>query len=380
MSETQQISVATLLRKRMKKTLAAVLSPRPYTDKESTPTSFTTTSEIAIISRMELENLKVPANVWESADFVMANACHVVINESNLATLADKVRLRFAQGFDTVEDAFGSTNDLEKDINLVFFETAANFCFWSQDPNERWKFQYRDALCGGWYGLRNVFANALANGVPMYDATFVSQLTVAQASDLFRDANNRQIPLLEWRVNNMVETAEFLLHEHKGSAYNFIESCDFDAPTIAQEIVRALSSYRDGAWYHGRWIWILKRAQILPNDLSQLSQKYPDFHIRGKEHLTIFADYKLPQVFRHYGVFEYSNTLVNKIDSRQLISNGTSEEIEIRAATLVACKKLSKLCPDITIADIDVSLWLLSQDARDDTEMKPHHMTVSYFY
>lgn len=329
---------------------------------------------------MELENLKVPTSVWESADFVMANACHVVIDESNLATLADKVRLRFAQGFDTVEDAFGSTNDLEKDINLVFFETAANFCFWGQDLSDRWKFQYGDGVCGGWYGLRNVFASALANGVPVYDATFMSRLTTAQASELFRGVNDRQIPLLEWRVNNIVEAAEFLLREHGGSAHRFIESCDFDAPTIAQKIVQALSSYRDGAWYHGRWIWILKRAQILPNDLSQLSQKYPEFTLKGKELLTVFADYKLPQVFRHYGVFEYSEALSNKIDGRQLISNGSPEEVEIRAATLVACKKLSKLCPDMTIADIDVSLWLLSQDARDDTEMKPHHMTVSYFY
>ena len=329
---------------------------------------------------MNFDDLNIPASVWDSADFVVSNARDVSINETNLDALAVKVRQRFAQGFDNVEEAFGSTNDLIKDVNLVFFETAANFCFWSQDVSEKWMFDHAGNISGGWYGLRNAFAAALADNIPVHDATFMSQLNIPQASKIFKGHDNRQIPLLEWRVNNIKEAATFLLREHHGSAYNFVESCNFDAPTIAREITIALSSYRDGAWYKNRWVWILKRAQILPGDLSQLTQKYPEFVIHNKDQLTIFADYRLPQVFRHYGVMEYSLSLSETVDHKELIPNGSQEEIEIRAATLVACKKLGKICHDMTLADIDVSLWLLSQDSRGSNDMKPHHMTVSYYY
>jgi hypothetical protein len=106
---------------------------------------------------MELDTLDVPKSVDDSAKFVMENASHVTIDDEALSALAGPIRERFNKGFDNVEDAFGSTDDLDKDINLVFFETAANFCFWAQDPTDKWKFDYEGQANGGWYGLRNAF-------------------------------------------------------------------------------------------------------------------------------------------------------------------------------------------------------------------------------
>ncbi|USN96806.1 MAG: hypothetical protein H6797_01215 [Candidatus Nomurabacteria bacterium] len=329
---------------------------------------------------MELDTLNTPSDVWDSANFVVEHAHDVTIDDAGLKALAEPVRQRFLKGFDNVEDAFGSTDDLDKDINLVYFETAANFCFWAQDDKDKWKFEHNSQSSGGWYGLRNAFAKALDDGVPIYDPQFMSELTLSQAANIFRGQDNIQIPLLEWRVNNIVDAANFLLRKHEGSAHLFLKACDFDAPTIAREITHALTSYRDGAWYEGKWIWILKRAQILPNDLSQLTQKYPDFAIKNTHKLTVFADYRLPQILEHYGVLQYSQSLSQKIIGKQLLPSGSTEEVEIRAATIAACKNLSELLPDMTIADIDVSLWLISQDMRSDPSLKPHHLTVSYFY
>lgn len=329
---------------------------------------------------MDLEKLVVPSSVWESVDFVMDGAKHVAIDDHGLQNLVAPMRHRFAEGFDNVEDAFGSTGDLDKDINLVYFETAANFCFWAQDPNKRWLFNRDGDSNGGWYGLRNAFAKALDDGVPVYDAEFMAALTIERAAELFRGESSIQIPLLEQRVGSIVEAAVFLLAAHDGKAKNFVASCGYDAATIAQEITKALVSYRDGAWHRGRWVWILKRAQILPNDLGQLTQKYPDFEIKNKDKLTIFADYRLPQILEHHGVLRYSPELSEKISKRQLLPSGSAQEIEIRAATIAACRKLGELCPDMTLADIDVSLWLLSQDARDDADLKPHHLTVGIYY
>jgi hypothetical protein len=329
---------------------------------------------------MELDTLDVPKSVDDSAKFVMENASHVTIDDEALSALAGPIRERFNKGFDNVEDAFGSTDDLDKDINLVFFETAANFCFWAQDPTDKWKFDYEGQANGGWYGLRNAFASALQKSEPVYLADYMANLTLHQAAELFRGVGGVQIPLLEQRVNNIVEAAEFLQREHDGSAKNFLASCDFDATIIAREITRALASYRDGTWHKGRWVWILKRAQILANDLSQLTQKYPKFVISNTDRLTVFADYRLPQILRHYGVLEYSSELAKRLVEKQLLPNGSDEEVEIRAATIIACQRLGALCPDLSIADIDVSLWLMSQDMRDDQTLAPHHLTVSGYY
>jgi hypothetical protein len=329
---------------------------------------------------MELDRLTIPSSVRDSTNYVMENATDVKINDVALNELIQLIRARFKQGFDSVEEGFGSTDDLDKDINLVFFETAANFCFWAQEPENKWKFEYDGHADGGWYGLRNAFARALENNIPVYDADFMSTLSLDQAARLFRGQSNIQIPLLEQRVNNIVEAAAFLIREHDGSAKKFLASCNYDAPTIAKEVTRSLSSFRDGAWYKGQWVWILKRAQILPKDLSQLTQKYPEFIINNTNQLTVFADYRLPQILQRYGTIEYSQSLTDRINAKQLIANGSTEEIEIRAATIVACEKLGKLIPEMTIADIDVSLWLISQDMRDDPSLKPHHLTVSYYY
>lgn len=328
---------------------------------------------------MQLDELHIPESVRDTSLQVMSVANHVKINESALSELAIKVKERYARGFDNVEEAFGSTDSLDDDINLVFFETAANFCFWAQDPTDKWKFDFEGQQQGGWYGLRSAFASALKNDVPVHDPKFMSKLTVGKASELFRGVSNVQIPLLEHRVNNIVEAAQFLIEKHNGSAHDFVKSCDYDAVKIATTIVHELVSYRDGAWYKNQWVWILKRAQILPNDLAMLTQKYPDFVITNTNQLTVFADYRLPQILEHYGVLEYDATLEKVIQTKQLLPTGSEAEVEIRAATIVACDKLAKHC-GMAINDVDVSLWLISQDMRDDTTLKPHHLTVSIYY
>jgi hypothetical protein len=328
---------------------------------------------------MQLDELHLPISIRDSSLYVMNNANHVKINETALSKIAQKVKERYERGFDNVEDAFGSTDRLDDDINLVFFETAANFCFWAQDSKDKWKFDFEGQQQGGWYGLRSTFAAALKNNIPVYDAKFMSTLTLSKAAELFRGVNGTQIPLLEHRVNNIVEAANFLINEHNGSAHEFVKSCGYDAVKIATAITQALVSYRDGAWYKNRWIWTLKRAQILPNDLAMLTQKYPEFVIKNTNQLTVFADYRLPQILEHYGVLEYSDALEKIIGSKQILPAGSDPEVEIRAATIVACDELAKHC-DMAINDVDVSLWLISQDMRDNTNLRPHHLTVSIYY
>ena len=99
----------------------------------------------------------------------------------------------------------------------------------------------------------------------------------------------------------------------------------------------------------------------------------------GKEQLTMFADYRVPQVLRHLGIMEYSEALATKIDNCEELSHGGSDEIEIRAATVVAVERiLAKISEDpaLTVAikhsyEVDWLLWQLGEKTLDS--MKEHH-------
>jgi len=61
---------------------------------------------------------------------------------------------------------------------------------------------------------------------------------------------------------------------------------------------------------------------------------FPDF--TNKEELTMFADYRVPQILRHLGMFTYSEELAALIDTETELGFSSVWEVEIRAATIVA--------------------------------------------
>ncbi len=328
---------------------------------------------------MDLAALTIPGCVLDGAQFVTAAAKDVVIREETLAGIAGEIDARLAAGIDDVDVAFGSAGTLARDVNLIMFETACNFCFWGERPEDAWKVVVGDTAVGGWYGLAACFDSSARSGVPVWDAEWMAQLTVERAHQLFAGVG-APIPLIEQRVNNIVEAANFLLRRHHGQVLDLLTTAKFSAPAIAAAIARALPSFRDGAWYAGRWVWILKRAQIFPSDLSQLSARYPEFRIAHCDELTAFADYRLPQVLRHLGALEYSSNLAAVVDAGRILPAGSAPEVEIRACTIVACERLKRYLAERTSADIDLGLWLMGQDLRADPALLPHHRTPGQCY
>lgn len=99
------------------------------------------------------------------------------------------------------------------------------------------------------------------------------------------------------------------------------------------------------------------------------------------DQLTIYADYKLPQVLRHYNVLEYHGGLAERVDAGSELAAGSVEEIEIRACTIWACELLRRALLQygcsMTNVDIDQRLWLLGQNGA---AMRPYHRTRTIYY
>lgn len=128
-------------------------------------------------------------------------------------------------------------------------------------------------------------------------------------------------------------------------------------------VVGTFPSFRDEAVYEGqkrayRCIVLLrktltspavcfwKRAQILvaeawaafyPSDAAPHPLFPNDAAISG---LTMFADYRVPQILNHLQILNYPRALVKKLLSHEPLTAGCKEEISIRAASIVAVERV----------------------------------------
>lgn len=190
-------------------------------------------------------------------------------------------------------------------------------------------------------------------------------------------------------------------------------------------VVGTFPSFRDEAVYEGqkrayRCIVLLrktltspavcfwKRAQILvaeawaafyPSDAAPHPLFPNDAAISG---LTMFADYRVPQILNHLQILNYPRALVKKLLSHEPLTAGCKEEISIRAASIVAVERVRQEivrlnsskqgkgdADEVSSVLIDFYLWDLAKrievgedvvNGIETTEPLPIHRTRSIWY
>lgn len=309
----------------------------------------------------------------------MKKAKYVFLDEENLKIAAEKILERWNQGLETQDISFGSTGNLEKDIQLVFIEDTVNFSFWSGKGEPKWRVEWPKGkiINGGWYALKACFDRSLKENLKILDADYLSSISLNDAKDFFRGADNVEIPLLKERAENLRETGKILLENFHGKFINALLASQFDALKLVDIIVRNFPSFKDVSVSGGEEIFFLKRAQIVASDIFYILSNN-SLSLKNMEHLTAFADYKLPQILRMFGVIKYSSELANKVDNLIELSHNSREEIEIRAATIYTTELLRQKIEKMTAWEIDNILWLMSQDIQDTA--KPYHRTRTIYY
>ena len=100
------------------------------------------------------------------------------------------------------------------------------------------------------------------------------------------------------------------------------------------------------------------------------------------ENLSLFADYKLPQILRELGILQYSPHLAKRVDTCEELPSGSSEEVEIRAATVCAgyqiLAALKPRFPHATAVHLDALLWTAGQ--KSNRARLPYHRTRTISY
>jgi len=308
--------------------------------------------------------------VLESTQYVVEHSRHVTINQ-------DAARKMLVQGI--VNDSWYPDFHLE-DPDWIFVLDALNFCFWEEPGFPKWSITYGGEQLSGYWALAASLKRAVEEGVPLTNADFLATISSKIVEKLFR--GNQRIPLFQKRVNNLREIGIVLLEKYDGTFVNVLQRSNGSAVQLVREVVSNFPSFNDIATYAGKTVYLYKRAQLLVADLFGAfeGEGYGEFF--DLDQLTIFADYKLPQVLRHYHVLEYDEHLSQIVDQYIHCAPGGPEEVEIRAATIQAVEimrqSLTNGHSSIPAFKLDWWLWTLGQD--DKVREKPYHRTRTVFY
>lgn len=173
-----------------------------------------------------------------------------------------------------------------------------------------------------------------------------------------------------------------LLTEYKGDYREF-----FGRAKTAEELIYQLLEmplFRDVHKYRNHDVYILKRGQILVQDVSIAEPDHPLVDYPDVSSLTAFADNLIPFVLRCDGILLLSPELERQIEAQIEIVAGSDEEIELRAASVVGVDIITKhlkryCCESLSARTVDFMLWYRGQDLKRSSCFK-RHRTRSPFY
>ncbi|MEI7974067.1 MAG: queuosine salvage family protein [Bdellovibrio sp.] len=137
------------------------------------------------------------------------------------------------------------------------------------------------------------------------------------------------IPLVQQRTDALREVGHFLHRNAHAGVLGWMKSLGTnDAAEIAAKIPTTLATWQDP---------FLKRAQLFVGMLAGWYQGREDspFAADSVDHLTIFADYRVPQTFRAMGILRVRKEAKANLQSGIWLEPGSTLEIELRAASIL---------------------------------------------
>ena len=319
--------------------------------------------------------------VKESTAKIIPQMEHVKIDGESLKNfvttlLKDKNALKYPKWSESHFDA--TSVPLETLLRYLFVIDTLNYCFW---PNEGYEY----------FSLAKNLYNTLKENKDFFEIENLEKMTPEQLKENIFKCD---FCLLNERARMIREVFTIISKEYNGLCTNFVKECNKDATKFAKNIIDKFWCFRDQAIYNGEQIFFYKRAQILVSDtyLAYLDIKEAkkdneendiiNFTKESISQLTMFADYRVPQILRAKGIIKYDKYLSDLVDNKKELPHGSKEEIEIRAATIQSVEQIKNILKengkDAMSIECDVYLWEEGEKIKDQVE--PHHRTISIFY
>lgn len=297
--------------------------------------------------------------VRSTCAWVAAHSSHVRINHAKLPHLAQKFKYKSFN-----EDAYHETSeDPEVALLQLFMLDSMNFCFW---PIENFEYEQ----------LATHVQKRVRQGVTLQQLTGYSEEDVVQ--NIFQGV---AVPLADERARILREVSQTVLLEFEGSFVKLITAANKSAVSLLGLLTKHFPNFQDHSIYRGHQVHFYKRAQILIGDI------YGKFGGKGLgeftdiAQLTMFPDYRVPQVLDAEGVFEYSQELRECIASKREITD-REWECELRANSVVAVEAIKEWLgqegKEVVSIEVDWFLWQLGEDSL--ASLPPHHRCLTIYY
>ncbi|KAF2869599.1 hypothetical protein BDV95DRAFT_575853 [Massariosphaeria phaeospora] len=279
----------------------------------------------------------------------------------------------------------------ESTVRFIFTVDLLNFSFWSEkSDDERYAVTYRGKKWTGYWSLVAAIQRALDEEIPITDSDFwinEEECTDEVLRSVFRSDTEAEIPMFEERVKCLREAGQILQEEFDSSVSTLIDDAKNSAAGLVNMLAERFPCFRDEAKFERKMVRFLKRAQIFVADLWAAfeGEAYGSFNDIDK--ITMFADYRVPQMLHSLGVLVYCPPLEGKLRRFETIEPGHSWELQIRGCSIWAVellrREILKLQPDAEVNAIliDFFLYDLAKEREAaEVEAIPHHRTRSIWY
>jgi Potential Queuosine, Q, salvage protein family len=129
------------------------------------------------------------------------------------------------------------------------------------------------------------------------------------------------------------------MQKYQCNPVNLISAASGSAASLVNLLANDFRCFRDERRFEGRRkpIRFLKRAQILAADLWACFEGEGYGAFRDIDKITIFADYRLPQILNSMGCLSYSPPLDAAVRSKKDLPSGGSWEMQLRGKAFAHC-------------------------------------------
>jgi hypothetical protein len=235
-------------------------------------------------------------------------------------------------------------NKVEKKIlgNFLFILRSLDFRLWESSGN--WKYKNEKGFFGLMERLIDLFKIINPNN---------NQINFTLFKKIISPKESLALAKLRYKI---FKTSLNFLKKYKGNFDNYFEE-NKNVYEFCFNLFN-LEKYRD--FYKN--FYFLKPNQLLYLEYilaKDLTKKYED----ELESLTIFADYKIPQVFINFGLIEIPEIYLRKLKEKKIINKFSLFENELRWASILLGEKLSKNLK-IPSYKIDNVLWNISHKIK----------------
>ncbi|SPQ20373.1 97a51818-5cb3-47fe-8406-d826c8d3a218 [Thermothielavioides terrestris] len=338
--------------------------------------------------------------VLEGAEYVYDNATDVALDMRSCKNAAAAIYEQMQRK--QYKPAAWSAHELHPDraalgeqatVAFIFTMDLLNFSFWSERSEaDRFAVEYRGKRWTGYWSLVAALRRALDEGIPITDSHFWQDeeaCTLDALKQVFRSCTDEEMPLLAERLACLREAGQVLYEKYQCNPVNLIEAANGSAAGLVNLLARDFSCFRDEHVFEGRRkpVRFLKRAQILVADLWACFEGEGYGEFRDIDKITMFADYRVPQILNSMGCLIYSPPLETAIRAKREIPSGGSWELQLRACSIwcveLIRREIAKAHPGTHINAILIDFFLydtMKEMEAAGKETVPHHRTRSIWY